>query len=303
MRYPTTANLPFNHEAIRKTFVPQMPGTEDPDSKGYWLLLQGNTLLVVADANGKLNLPEGDLPAEISLTGTPTYIGSYNSRPLRLAAVSRSVTLPAGFLAEPFNATGDRLDDATLSLGGIGLQILHWLKKSRFCSTCGAELLRPKGTWGKRCQSCNYEHFPSIHPCAIVLVRRGDEFLLARKSEWLPGRYGLVAGFLDMGESLEECAAREVLEETGIVITNITYVGSQCWPFPSQLMAGFVADYESGEIKVDKSELEDAGWFRRDALPDGLPPARSIARWIIDRYMLAVDKQSDLTHRGNKKGG
>ena len=288
MRYPTTANLPFNHEAISKSFKPLLPGTEPPEGRGYWLLLQGNALLVITAANGRLALPEGDLPAEISLSGTPLCIGFCNSFPLRLAAVSRSVTLPAGFLAEPFNATGDRLDDATMTLGGIGMQILHWLKKSRFCSTCGAELLPPKGSWGKLCQACNYEHFPSIHPCAIILVRRGDEFLLARKSEWLAGRYGLVAGFLDMGESLEECAAREVLEETGIVVKNVTYVGSQCWPFPSQLMAGFVADYESGEIKVDKSELEDAGWFRRNALPAGLPPARSIARWIIDRYVLAM---------------
>jgi len=118
------------------------------------------------------------------------------------------------------------------------------------------------------------------------LVRRGDQFLLVRKKEWATGRYGLVAGFLDMSESLEECAAREVLEETGIRVKNVRYVGSQCWPFPSQLMAGFVAEYEGGEVTVDTKELEDARWFSRDALPDGLPPHRSIARWIIEKYML-----------------
>ncbi|NJD90300.1 MAG: NAD(+) diphosphatase [Geobacter sp.] len=289
MRYPTTVNLPFNHEVIRYSFVPLLPGREQPVGEGIWLLLQGNSLLVATDAGGKLALPAGKLPAEVSLSAEPLCIGLYNGVPLRLAAVSRSVALPPEFLAEPFNAAGDRLDDATLSLGGIGMQILHWQKKSRHCSSCGSKLEPLKWNWGKLCRVCNYEHFPAIHPCAIVLVRRGDEFLLARKSEWQPGRYGLVAGFLDMGESLEECAAREVLEETGIVIKNTTYVGSQCWPFPSQLMAGFVADYASGEIKVDESELEDARWFRRGALPDGLPPARSIARWIIDRYMLAAD--------------
>ena len=288
MRYPDTVNLPFNHEVIKSSFVPILPGSAQPVDQGSWLLLQGNSLLVTTAVDGRLTLPAGELPTELTLATEPLCIGLYNGLPLRLAAVSRSATIPSAFLAEPFNAAGDRLDDATLSLGGIGMQILHWQKKSRHCSSCGAELEPLKGSWGKLCRACNYEHFPAIHPCAIVLVRRGDEFLLARKSEWLPGRYGLVAGFLDMGESLEECAAREVLEETGIVIKNITYVGSQCWPFPSQLMAGFVAEYDSGEIIVDQHELEDAGWFRLDVLPDGLPPARSIARWIIDRYMLAM---------------
>ena len=139
------------------------------------------------------------------------------------------------------------------------------------------------GSWGRFCSSCGYEHFPAIHPCSIVLVRRDDQFLLVRKKEWAAGRYGLVAGFLDMGESLEECAIREVREETGIEICNIRYVGSQNWPFPAQLMAGFVADYADGDICADPHELEDARWFPADALPN-LPTRRSIARWIIENF-------------------
>jgi NAD+ diphosphatase len=108
-----------------------------------------------------------------------------------------------------------------------------------------------------------------------------------RKAEWAAGRYSLVAGFLDLGESLEECAAREVREETGIRVKNIRYVGSQHWPFPSQLMAGFVADYAGGDLQVDGIELEDARWFSRREMPDALPGRRSIARWIIERFALA----------------
>ena len=115
----------------------------------------------------------------------------------------------------------------------------------------------------------------------IVAVRRPGEILLTRKREWAPNRYSLVAGFLDPGECLEEAVAREVQEETGIQVTNIRYAGSQCWPFPSQVMTGFTADYAGGEVVVEEKELEDAGWFPLDALPD-LPPKRSIARYLID---------------------
>ena len=137
--------------------------------------------------------------------------------------------------------------------------------------------------WGAECSGCGYHHFPHVHPCAIVVVRRPGEILLTRKPQWVEGRYSLVAGFMEMGESLEETAAREVLEETGIVIDNIRYVGSQAWPFPSQLMAGFTADYVSGEIVIEQSELEDVRWFPVDDLPK-LPPKRSIARYLIDNY-------------------
>lgn len=284
MRYPSTVNLPFNHEAVKDSFIPIIPGSPASEGDGFWLILQGNSLIVRKEGSG-FKLPFGAAPHFLPETCDPFCIGSWQGLPLRIAEISRSVAIPDFFAAEAFNAAGDRLDDRILTLGGMAMQIMHWQKKSRFCSACGGVLTTQSGNWGRPCSSCGYVHFPTIHPCSIVLVRRGEEYLMARKKEWLPGRYGLVAGFLDMGESLEECAAREVLEETGIVIKNVQYVGSQCWPFPSQLMAGFVADYESGEIRVDYSELEDARWFTADEPPEGLPPRRSIARWIIDMYM------------------
>ena len=287
MRYPETVDLPFNSSALQGEFRPRFPGEPAPEGAGWWLLLQGSNLLVSVET-GRPELPYGDLPDELAAVKF-SCIGSWRGEPLRLGSVGRSSPLPAHYAAEPFNASGDVLDDALLTLGGIGMQIRHWHKQSRYCNRCGAILEPMVGNRGKRCPACFYEHFPAIHPCAIVLVQRGDEFLLVRKKEWTPGRYGLVAGFLDLGESLEECAAREVLEETGITVRNVRYVGSQCWPFPSQLMAGFVADYASGEIRVEEAELEDVRWFHRRALPEGLPPARSIARWIIDRYLLAGD--------------
>jgi NAD+ diphosphatase len=197
--------------------------------------------------------------------------------------ISSGLDLEPPLVAEPFNSTDERMDTQSLTLAGLAKVIMHWEKQSRHCSRCGAATVDISGSWGKRCTSCKIEHYPHIHPCAIVLVKRGNELLLTRKAEWPAGRYSLVAGFLDIGESLEECAIREVKEETGIDICNVRYVGSQNWPFPAQLMAGFVADYASGDIRVERSELEDARWFPVDALP-ALPTRRSIARWIIENF-------------------
>lgn len=285
MPYPDTANLPFNATVIADGFTPAPPDSGGGDGPGVWAVLRGNAL-VVEERGGTLALPEGERPQWLSAGRETITIGRWYGRPLRIARMSAQDPLPSPFEAEPFNATGERLDDATLTIGGMAQQILHWERDSRFCARCGAPLERLPGTWGKRCPPCGVEHFPHIHPCAIVLVKRGDEFLLTRKPEWAPGRYGLVAGFLDFGESLEECARREVLEETGVEIGAIRYVGSQCWPFPSQLMAGFVAEYAGGEIRVDHAELEDARWFSPGAMPVSIPPRRSIARWIIDRFAI-----------------
>ena len=118
-------------------------------------------------------------------------------------------------MAAAFNAADELMDIQTLTLAGVAKQVLHWDKQSRHCPRCGAHTTPITGSWGKLCSACNSEHFPHIHPCAIVLVKRGNELLLTRKAEWTAGRYSLVAGFLDFGESLEECAIREVREETG----------------------------------------------------------------------------------------
>ena len=124
---------------------------------------------------------------------------------------------------------------------------------------------------------------PHLHPAVIILVRDGERVLLARKAEWAPGRYALVAGFVDNGESLEGAVAREVKEEVGVDVKDIRYVGSQNWPFPSQIMLGFVATYAGGEVRVDRAELEDARWFPCDQLPNR-PSRHSIAGFILSNY-------------------
>lgn len=285
MRYPDTINLPFNAAVLGDGFELLHPGTPDDGGPGIWAIVRGGALVV--DAKGdRMVLPRGPFPEGLAAESEPVLLGLWQGMPVRAVRVGTRPELPPPLAAEPFNAGDERLDDATLTLGGIAQQIMHWERSSTHCPRCGGATERIRGGWGKRCAPCRAEHFPHIHPCAIVLVRRGDEFLLVRKPEWASGRYSLVAGFLDFGESLEECARREVREEAGVEIADIRYVGSQCWPFPSQLMAGFVAEYAGGEIQVDPDEIEDAQWFRADRMPGSLPQHRSIARWIIERFAL-----------------
>jgi NAD+ diphosphatase len=279
--YPSPSHLPFNRTALAGEFVLETP-ERDPGGPGVWVLLRGSELIVTA--SDEPGLPAGDLPFFTAIESEPVYLGRYRGHPCRALAIGRETELPAGLAAKNLLATNPDLSLALLSLGGMAGQILHWLSGSRCCDRCGLPTMALAGGWGRRCSLCNYDHFPHIHPCVIVLVRRGREVLLTRKAEWPAGRYSLVAGFLDFGECLEEAVVREVQEETGVKVGNVRYVGSQSWPFPSQLMAGFTADFESGEVVIEESELEDVRWFRTDNLP-ALPPRRSIARYILDKYL------------------
>ena len=280
--YPSPLHLPFNGACLRGEFSLATPD-RDPGGAGFWLALRGSELLTVPSAAGT-SLPQGELPEGFpAAKSDPLFIGTWEGKPCRALSLSKEASLPEGWQAESLLAACPLLSIELLTLGGVASQVLHWERGSRFCSRCGAETESLPGVWGKKCRGCGYDHYPHIHPCVIVLVRRGDEVLLTRKAEWPPGRYSLVAGFLDFGECLEEAVAREVLEETGVQVENVRYVGSQSWPFPSQLMAGFLADYAGGEVVVEKKELEDARWFTVEDVPL-LPPKRSIARYLIDTY-------------------
>lgn len=277
--YPTPVDLPFNRASLNDCFCLATPD-RDPGGEGVWLLLKGMNLLVVEGNNG-FELPYGESPF-LTSDSPPLYIGQWRGRPCRLLNVSHDMELPAELYTHPLRAIEPKVSLPTLSLAGMGQMILHWEQTSRYCGNCGEKLIRLAGEWGKECYQCKNHHFPRIHPCVIGLVIKGDEILLARKQEWSDGRYGLVAGFVEFGECLEEAMAREVAEETNVRITNIRYLGSQSWPFPSQLMCGFVADYAGGDIELRDKELADAMWCKLDRLPT-IPPKRSIARYLIDR--------------------
>ncbi len=276
--YASTIELPFNTASLQENFQLAAPD-RDPGGPGSWLLLQGNRVFFDQTEQG-IALPRGLAPLSSS-TVPPLYIGQWQGQPCRLLSLARDDSAPNDLDSESIMAADPQLPLPILSLAGIARMILHWELTSGHCGHCGGALQRLTGEWGKKCTHCNNHHHPRIHPCVIGLVVKGDEILLVRKPEWADGRFGLVAGFVEFGECLEEAMAREILEETGIIVANTRYLGSQCWPFPSQLMTGFVSDYVSGEIKLQEDELEAAGWYKLNQLPT-LPPRRSIARYLID---------------------
>ncbi len=190
----------------------------------------------------------------------------------------------------PLRETSRLLSAEDYQRAGKAWELLYWSEQTRYCGRCGSSM-----AWhtviSRRCTGCGQEIWPQLNTAIIVLVHRGDEALLVKAKTFRRNFFGLVAGFVETGESLEECVAREVREETSLVITNIRYFGSQPWPYPLGLMIGFHADYVSGEVTFADGELKDGRFFRKDNIPtydDGtfaIPGPESMARRLIDDWL------------------
>jgi NAD+ diphosphatase len=166
--------------------------------------------------------------------------------------------------------------------------LLNWHRRHRFCANCGAPTTAREAGHVRVCPVCGTQHHPRTDPVVIMLVVDGDRALLGRQAPWPTGRYSALAGFVEPGESLEEAVAREVREEAGVQVADVRYRSSQPWPFPTSLMLGFSARWAGGEAAVRDGELEDVGWFTRDAIVSGdvlLPPPTAIARRLIDEWL------------------
>ena len=178
------------------------------------------------------------------------------------------------------------LNPEDYQLAGKGAELLYWDQNTRFCGVCGGT-----NNWmtdiSKKCTECGKEWWPSAATAIIVRIQRDDRILLVRSRNFRGNHYGLVAGFLETGESLEQCVQREVKEEVGIKIKNLRYFGSQPWPYPFGLMVGFTADYDGGELRLQKEELCEGDWFTRENMPD-IPDKASIARHLIDDWLSEV---------------
>ncbi len=226
-----------------------------------------------------------EVPAWLEHHQTTHPLGTHEGVAIDVVEVTGPKELASPYAWLPLKAALEALYPQNFNLLVRAHQILSWDKNHRYCGRCGVETKVNGSGFEKQCPSCHLSFYPRISPSIIVAIRKDNQILLARKANFLPNVYGLIAGFVEVGETLEETVHREVYEEVGLQVKNIQYFDSQPWPFPDSLMLGFTADYAGGEIEFRDGELEAAGWYAADNLP-GLPSSSiSIARKLIDDFV------------------
>jgi NAD+ diphosphatase len=278
------------------TFVRTYPPARPEPGPALWLLLQDGKLLVT-EHNGQLVLPAADDNAIAALLAEePLFLGTLDGTPCLAAAPRADAAPPDGWQAVGLRALYGRTDESVYGLAGYAAQLLEWRRTSRFCPVCGGVTGPVAGDWGRRCTACSYTRYPPVSPAILALVHDGDRILLTHKPGWGP-MFSLIAGFVEPGESLEECVVREVREEVGVDVADVRYDGSQPWPFPHQVMIGFTARYAGGDIRPDALELDDARWFDIHDLP-ALPAPLSLSRQLIDRWVKGRLQSAACTLQG-----
>ncbi|MBD3309236.1 NAD(+) diphosphatase, partial [candidate division KSB3 bacterium] len=253
------------------------PHRDDP---AWWFLFQ-DTRLLVAVQHEAAQIPFIGDPAALALSVRRTqYLGTIDGQHCYAAELQDStVDVPAGMELRTLRSLYECLPEDLFWIAGRAFQIVDWDRTHHYCGQCGHALESLPEERAKTCPQCHLTQYPRIAPAIIVAVLRDQHILLAHAPRFPEGLYSVIAGFVEPGETFEECVRREVREEVGIEVTDIRYFGNQPWPFPHSLMVGFTARYAGGELAVDNTEITDAGWFRVGTLPK-IPGKISIARQL-----------------------
>ena len=250
----------------------------------YWFVFHKNDVLLKQTADGTYTIPFGDsCPFGLNegahvLNVTPMADGTL----VNALETSENVD-SAGYEWCDLRKSYYKLSPELYQKAGKCHELLYWDSNTKFCGICGSPM-QMHTMISKRCTGCGKEIWPQLATAIIVLIRKGDQVLLVHARNFKGNFDSLVAGFVETGESLEEAVHREVMEETGLEITNLRYFGSQPWPYPCGLMVGFNADYVEGDVHLQRSELSCGGWFSKDNLPQ-IPEKLSIARMILDDWL------------------
>ncbi len=264
----------------------------------FWFVFISNNILLHKSGDGIFRIPESDAPVvPLKPWTTVQELPDMEGKPCRAFQLQSPPAegLPADIVTMELRTAGSVLTPAFYNMAGKASELLYWDSNTRFCGHCGAPMKRHTDI-SKRCTNCGKEVWPQVSPAIIVRIRKcsvldadgterePEKILLVharnfRRSDY----YGLVAGFVETGETLEQCVEREVWEETRLRIANLRYFGSQPWPYPCGIMIGFTADYAGGDLQLQDEELTRGGWFTRDNLPH-IPDRLSIARSLIDHW-------------------
>ena len=262
-------------------FTPLVAPPEASGGPALWFAFQGTQILIRRDAD-RVNVPRIEHPRELGLEPLRVqYLGTLAGEHCFACEVDAEAVAPEGLLWSGLRGLFGLVDDAMFALAGRAIQVMDWDRSHQFCGRCGTRTLIKAGERARECPNCGQTHYPRIAPAVMALIRRGEELLLARSPHFPPGMHSALAGFVEPGESLEQCLHREVKEEVGVEVANLRYFSSQPWPFPHSLMIAFNCDYAGGEITPAPGEIEAAAWFDLDNLPV-LPNRISIARRLID---------------------
>ncbi len=261
--------------------------------------IKQNTRWFIFNDNDQILLSALTLPTELDstfeLTHAPLLLATHDD----ITYFAAHVKSAGNTSFTPFREAYYCLNNESLfCLASRAKALLHWDHRTLFCGTCGHPTTKSATEWAKMCAHCNALFYPQISPVILALIWRDDEILLGRSPHFTEGIYSILAGFVEAGETLEETLKREIKEEVNLTVKNIRYISSQAWPFPSNLMVGFTAEYESGEIEVDTRELEDAQWFTLNNLPP-LPLSLGLSRRMIDAH---VAKRQLSNYNASLKG-
>ncbi len=248
-----------------------------------WFLFQGRDVLVKKQEDNYSFLRSSDLQALHLEPEQRQYLGSLDGRQCYAGELPHGAAVSDPFRLQGLRTLFRRVEEDTFWIAGLGSQLVYWNRNHLYCGKCGNPTENKRDERAKYCPECGLVNYPRLSPAIIVAVIRDNKILLAHSERFPAKFFSVLAGFVEPGENLEECIQREVREEVGIAVKNIRYFGSQPWPFPDSLMIGFTAEYDSGEIEIDASEIVHADWFSADDLPP-IPPRLSIARHLIDWF-------------------
>lgn len=254
-------------------------------------LWQGRSLMLGGTTSPRIALIEHSRLATEVESQQLVFLGEFRDT-LCFAVELQGETAPTLHESAEFHDlrfVGGLMDRDEAGLLGYARALLMWRDKHRYCGRCGSPTVSINAGHVLKCsnESCNLQHFPRLDPAIIVLVSDGERVLLGRQAQWPAGRYSTIAGYIEWAESIEEAVAREVREETGVVIDEVEYHSSQPWPFPSSLMLGFIAHAATTDVERADMELEDARWFTRNDLASGavtLPPEQAISFRLIETW-------------------
>jgi NAD+ diphosphatase len=279
-------NPPMQHNAT--PFRPiYKPGISTPGTGRWFLFHKGNLVLQRGNSTVPFVEPNNETKSEfyfpLSSLRRFHYLGTLWDEPCWSAAIDETIPPGDDWEEVTLRSAYGRISPEELQAARFASHLLYWDGNTRYCGACGNPTIDKPDERAKLCPVCGTVTYPRISPAVIVAILDGDRILLAHNRRFISKFYSLIAGFVEIGESLEDCVHREVYEEVGVTVKNLRYFGSQPWPTPDSLMLGFVAEYAGGEIRVQEQELYDARWFSPPDMPP-LPAGDSIARKIIFWY-------------------